>query len=101
MGVKFLSEEWASAVQDALNANDQFKSSAGSTTCWILAVVEPAELLNWSFAFSASWTADAHSSDRNLTPIPIPFRCHGFPGCPGDAAGADAGARGSIPTRRL
>jgi len=39
MGVKFLSEEWASAVQDALNANDQFKSSAGSTTAKIQQVV--------------------------------------------------------------
>lgn len=31
MAVKFLSEEWASAVQDALNAHDGFKSAIASS----------------------------------------------------------------------
>lgn len=39
MGVKFLSEEWAQAVQDALNANETFKSSAGSQVARIQQVV--------------------------------------------------------------
>jgi putative sterol carrier protein len=39
MGVKFLSEEWAQAVQDALNSSDSFKSSAGSQTAKIQQVV--------------------------------------------------------------
>ncbi len=39
MGVQFLSEEWASAVQDALNSNEQFKSSAGSQTAKVQQVV--------------------------------------------------------------
>ena len=39
MGVKFLSEEWAGAVQDALNSNEQFKSSAGSQTAKVQQVV--------------------------------------------------------------
>ena len=30
MGVKFLSEEWTQAVQEALNANEGFRSSVGS-----------------------------------------------------------------------
>src|SRR5438552_3719950 len=39
MGMQFLSEEWAGAVQDALNSNEQFKSSAGSQTAKIQQVV--------------------------------------------------------------
>jgi len=39
VGVKYLSEEWASAVQDALNSNDSFKSSAGSQSAKIQQVV--------------------------------------------------------------
>ena len=37
--MKFLSEEWAQAVQDALNANDAFKSAAGSQNAKIQQVV--------------------------------------------------------------
>ena len=43
MGFKFLSEEWAKSVEDALNSNDQFKSSAGSTTAKIQQVVTTPE----------------------------------------------------------
>ncbi len=39
MGVKYLSEEWASAVQEALNSNDSFKSTAGSQSAKIQQVV--------------------------------------------------------------
>ena len=39
MGVKFLSEEWTQAVQDALNANETFKASAGSVTARIQQVI--------------------------------------------------------------
>jgi putative sterol carrier protein len=39
VGVKFLSEEWASAVQDALNNNEAFKKSAGSQTAKVQQVV--------------------------------------------------------------
>ena len=39
MGVKYLSEEWASAVQDALNSSETFKSSAGSQSAKIQQVV--------------------------------------------------------------
>jgi putative sterol carrier protein len=39
MGIKFLSEEWARAVEEALNANEQFKNSAGSTTAKVQQVV--------------------------------------------------------------
>lgn len=39
MGVKFLSEEWATAVTDALNSNEQFKQSAGTHTAKIQNVV--------------------------------------------------------------
>ena len=39
MGVQYLSDEWATAVQDALNANDAFKSAAGSQTAKIQQVV--------------------------------------------------------------
>jgi putative sterol carrier protein len=43
VGVKFLSEEWAQAVQDALNSNDAFKSAAGSQTAKIQQVVTTPE----------------------------------------------------------
>src|SRR6266498_2708229 len=39
MGVKFLSDAWAQAVQDALNASDQFKSAAGSQSAKVQQVV--------------------------------------------------------------
>jgi putative sterol carrier protein len=43
MGVKFLSDEWAKSVQDALNSNEQFKTSAGSTAAKIQQVVTTPE----------------------------------------------------------
>ena len=43
MGVKFLTEEWAKAVEDAVNSNDQFKASAGSTSAKIQQVVTTPE----------------------------------------------------------
>ena len=39
MGVKFLSEEWAQAVKEKLNASDSLKSAAGSMTARIQQVV--------------------------------------------------------------
>jgi putative sterol carrier protein len=39
VAVKFLSEEWTQAVQDALNSNDAFKSAAGSQTAKVQQVV--------------------------------------------------------------
>jgi putative sterol carrier protein len=39
VSVKFLSEEWTQAVQDALNASDSFKSAAGSQTTRVQQVV--------------------------------------------------------------
>jgi putative sterol carrier protein len=39
VGVKFLSDEWAAAVTDALNSNDQFKQAAGSHSARIQNVV--------------------------------------------------------------
>jgi putative sterol carrier protein len=39
MGVKFLSEEWARAVEDALNGNEAFKKTAGSQTAKVQQVV--------------------------------------------------------------
>jgi putative sterol carrier protein len=39
MGVQFLSDEWASAVQEALNTNAAFKSAAGSLAARIQQVV--------------------------------------------------------------
>jgi putative sterol carrier protein len=41
--VKFLSEEWTQAVQDALNSNESFKSSAGSQTAKVQQVVTTPE----------------------------------------------------------
>jgi 2,3-bisphosphoglycerate-dependent phosphoglycerate mutase len=43
MGVKFLTEEWAKAVEDAVNSNEQFKASAGSTNAKIQQVVTTPE----------------------------------------------------------
>ena len=39
MGVQYLSEEWAQAVQDALNANPAFKSAIGSQSAKLQQVV--------------------------------------------------------------
>jgi putative sterol carrier protein len=39
VGVKFLSEEWMKAVQDALNSNETFKSAAGSQNAKIQQVI--------------------------------------------------------------
>ena len=39
MGVKFLSEEWAQAVKDAVNSNEAFKSAAGAQAAKIQQVV--------------------------------------------------------------
>jgi putative sterol carrier protein len=43
VGVQYLSDEWASAVQEALNSNDAFKSAAGSQTAKIQQVVTTPE----------------------------------------------------------
>lgn len=43
MAVKFLSEEWASAVTEALNNNDAFKQAAGSQTVKLQQVVTTPE----------------------------------------------------------
>jgi putative sterol carrier protein len=49
VGVKFLSEEWFQAVQEALNANDAFRSAAGSQTAKVQQVITGAdgELKYW------------------------------------------------------
>jgi putative sterol carrier protein len=49
VSVKFLSEEWTQAVQDALNASDAFKSAAGSQTTRVQQVVTGAngEIRYW------------------------------------------------------
>ena len=39
MGVKFLSADWAQAVQDALNANEAFRGSVGSISANVQQVV--------------------------------------------------------------
>ena len=39
MGVKFLSEEWTQAVQEALNASDAFRNAAGSQLAKVQQVV--------------------------------------------------------------
>ena len=39
MGVQFLSDEWAKAVQDTLNGNEGFKSSIGSLSARVQQVV--------------------------------------------------------------
>jgi putative sterol carrier protein len=43
VGVKFLSEEWTKAVEDALNSNDAFKSAAGSQTAKVQQVITTPE----------------------------------------------------------
>lgn len=43
MGVKFLSDEWTQAVQDALNSNETFRSAAGSQTAKVQQVVTAPE----------------------------------------------------------
>jgi putative sterol carrier protein len=43
VGVKFLSEEWTKAVEDALNASDAFRSAAGSQTAKVQQVVTTPE----------------------------------------------------------
>jgi putative sterol carrier protein len=43
VSVKFLSEEWTQAVEDALNANESFKSAAGSQSAKIQQVVNTPE----------------------------------------------------------
>jgi putative sterol carrier protein len=43
VGVKFMSEEWIQQVQDTLNANESFKSSAGSQTAKIQQIVNTPE----------------------------------------------------------
>lgn len=42
MAVKFLSEEWASAMTEALNSSDEFKSAAGSQSVKLQQVVTDA-----------------------------------------------------------
>lgn len=42
MGVKFLSEEWASAMTDALNSSDEFKSAASGQSVTLQQVVTDA-----------------------------------------------------------
>ena len=39
MGVKFLSDEWASQVQEKLNSSDAFKSAAGSQSAKLQQVI--------------------------------------------------------------
>jgi putative sterol carrier protein len=39
VAVKFLTEEWASAVKDALNSNESFKQAAGSQSAKLQQVV--------------------------------------------------------------
>jgi putative sterol carrier protein len=43
VGVKFLSEEWTQAVQEALNASDAFRNAAGSQTAKVQQVVTTPE----------------------------------------------------------
>ncbi len=49
MGVKFLSEEWATAVTGALNSNDAFKQQAQGKTLKIQQVVSTPEETKYSF----------------------------------------------------
>lgn len=50
MGVKFLSEEWAKTVTEALNSSDAFKQAAGSQAARIQNVVTTSEgEKRWSF----------------------------------------------------
>jgi len=43
VGVKFLSEEWTQAVQEALNASEAFRSAAGSQSAKVQQVVTTPE----------------------------------------------------------
>jgi len=43
VGVKFLSEEWASSMTEKLNASDQFKQAAGSQAAKLQQVVSTPE----------------------------------------------------------
>jgi len=43
VGVKFLSDEWAQAVQQALNSNEAFRTAAGSQTAKVQQVVNGPE----------------------------------------------------------
>jgi putative sterol carrier protein len=43
MGVKFLSEEWTRAVQDALNASESFRTAAASGDALLQQVVNTAD----------------------------------------------------------
>lgn len=43
MGVKFMSEEWTRAVQDALNATEAFRTAAGSAEALLQQVVNTAD----------------------------------------------------------
>jgi putative sterol carrier protein len=43
VGVRFLSEEWATAVQDTVNSNDSFKAAAGTQSAKIQQVVTTPE----------------------------------------------------------
>ena len=43
MAVKYLSEEWASAVTEALNSNDAFQQQAGGKTVKLQQVVQGAD----------------------------------------------------------
>jgi len=49
VGVKFLSEEWATAVTGALNSNDAFKQQAQGKTVKIQQVVSTPEETKYSF----------------------------------------------------
>jgi putative sterol carrier protein len=52
--VKFLTEEWATAVQDALNGDDSFRSAAGSQSAKIQQVVtSPDGEKKWWFKLDA------------------------------------------------
>ena len=43
MGVRFLSDEWAAAVQDALNSSDGFKAAIGTVSASVQQVVTGAD----------------------------------------------------------
>src|ERR1043166_1540830 len=74
-------------------------SGAPVTTCCTFAVCEPAALLNESFEFRASCTAEAHSSERYLTPTTflLPHQRWHDEG----PTRAELGARRSIPNGRF
>ena len=43
MSMKFLSEEWAQAVMEAVNANDEFAKAAGTSTARLQQVIKTAD----------------------------------------------------------